>query len=66
MKISDNTQIRTPGSEMLLGYRALLNGQKGLAIMQRSKDNTMQCKGFITQKELDVLLNNGPCVKIDI
>ena len=62
---NDNTQIRTPDTEMLLGYRALLHGQKGIAIMSRSKDNTMHSKGFITQKELEVLLNTGPFVTID-
>lgn len=61
----DSSQIRTPITEKLIGYRAAKHGQKGIAIMKVSGNKPVECMGFICTTELVAMLNTGPYIEID-
>lgn len=61
----DNSQIRTPVTERLIGYRAAKRGQKGIAIMKVSGNKPAECMGFICTTDLVAMLNTGPYIEID-
>ena len=61
----DSSQIRTPVTEKLIGYRAAKRGQRGIALIRISGNKPMECMGFICTTDLVEMLNTGPYIEID-
>ena len=58
----DKRQIRTPKTNMLLAYRAEMNGERGLAIIRNGDPH--HCLGFISKDELNLEINSGPVIRL--
>jgi hypothetical protein len=61
----DSSQIRTPVTDKLIGYRAAKRGQKGIALIKVSDNKAVECMGFICTTDLVAMLNTGPYIEID-
>lgn len=61
--INRETQVRVEFGKGLLGYKGILNGKKGLAIIKGQDINNMI--GFISNEQLLEDISTGPYINYD-
>lgn len=61
----DDRQLRTTNDAGLIGYRANFHGERVIAIMKGSQEESWRCLGIIDPQRLNEMVNSGPCINLD-
>ncbi len=61
----DDRQLRTTNNKGLVGYRANYQGDRVIAIMNGTQEQSWRCLGIIRPEELSEMVNSGPCINLD-
>lgn len=63
--MKDDRQLRTNNNKGLVGYRAIYNGDRVIAIMNGTQEQSWSCLGILYLEELNKMVNTGPCINLD-